>query len=132
MKAEKKTPAFYRKAMEEYVKRLGAYTKICCYFIKKQREWDNKRVDDDAVMCLDIIAGKGSISSESFSKAIESWEMSGKKTIRIFAGGMQKEGGDYDTICLSEYDLPPAMQGMIMTEQIYRGYRIRYHQPYHK
>ena len=49
------TASFYKKAIEEYEKRLSRYCKISCRFIKKQKEWEKLLAESegagDACLC---------------------------------------------------------------------------------
>ena len=44
----------------------------------------------------------------------------------------KESDGDRPIISLSDFTMNASMTAMILYEQIYRGYRIMHHHPYHK
>lgn len=159
---EVKTASFYKKAIAEYEKRLSRYCKIACRFVKKEREWEKLLAEaaDAGNACL-VQPGPDSVTSESFSQTIGQWEMSGQGKKQFFIpaahfAGMEggstpkyykddkddiddtEDSGDKDKtenteiLNLSDFTMNTAMTAMILYEQIYRGYRILNHHPYHK
>ena len=142
---EAKTASFYKKAIAEYEKRLSSYCKISCHFIKKEKDWEKllREAQNAGNACL-VLPGPGSMTSEIFSQTIGQWEMSGqgKKCFFISASHFSeieknikkdnKETNKIEIINLSDFTMNTAMSGMILYEQIYRGYRILNHHPYHK
>ena len=130
VRLDEKVPGFYKDAVDEYLKRLGPYCQISCKYIRKKKQWDKMVIPTDGCLDLYVKEGKHSVSSEEWSRQITGWEDSGIRTVRIFAGEEIAEGEDRDDaqmICLSSLSMHPAMQGMILCEQIYRGYRIKNH-----
>lgn len=142
---EAKTASFYKKAIAEYEKRLSRYCKISCRFIRKEKEWE-KLLDSAAAMagagdaqngggpCL-ILPGPDSVSSEGFSEELRRWEMSGQGKKLFFIPGahfVSPEKEKLPILNLSDFTMNTAMTAMILYEQIYRGYRIMNHHPYHK
>lgn len=125
-----KAESFYKKAMAEYQKRLGRYCNISYQLIRKEKQWEKLQSEKNEgyyVMC-----GK-SISSEMLSEEITAWELSGQKEIIFYIcnENMIPEGIPH-TFSISEYTMNPQMSGLILYEQIYRGYRILNNHPYHK
>ncbi|MCD8019450.1 MAG: 23S rRNA (pseudouridine(1915)-N(3))-methyltransferase RlmH [Clostridiales bacterium] len=146
---EMKTAPFYKKAIAEYEKRLSRYCKISCRFIKKEKVW--KKIFVPATDNYVLLPGKASVSSEEFSDRMKIWEISGKGQIDFFIPGTElstlgegeegrerrkKEEGESDSswnvLNLSAFSMTSALSGLILYEQIYRGYRILNHHPYHK
>lgn len=136
---EVKTASFYKKAIEEYEKRLSRYCKISCRFIKKQKEWEKLLAESEGAgdACF-VLAGPDSVSSGTFSQGIGRWEMSGQGRKRFFipvaylAFTEKNKEGKMAVINLSDFTMNTAMTAMILYEQIYRGYRILNNHPYHK
>lgn len=148
---EAKTASFYKKAIEEYEKRLSRYCKISCRFVKKEKEWEKLLIEaqDTGNVCL-VLPGRDSVTSEMFSRTIGQWEMSGqgKKQFFISATRLSEtiksktedekmeenkiRTGKTEILNLSDFTMNAAMTAMILYEQIYRGYRILNNHPYHK
>lgn len=130
----KKTPSFYRKAIAEYEKRLGRYCKISCRFIKKEREWAKAVESSDGGIF--VLPGENSPTSEEFAAQIERWENTGKSRLSFFVPGENPEiknsSPAFCQLSLSDFSMNSAMSAMVLYEQIYRGYRILNHHPYHK
>lgn len=132
-----KAEGFYKKAIAEYAKRLTRYCPIEYKQIKKEKEW--RRLLEKKQAGYAVIAGE-TISSEEFSENLKNKEVSGEKSIIYY---IMKEK-DYDSLkeeytdslqnvfSVSNYDMSPMMQTLILHEQIYRGYRIMNNHPYHK
>lgn len=133
----RKMENFYKKAMEEYQKRLGRYVTIGYKFVRKEKEWMDYCIQKGEKYYL--MEGK-SISSEEFSRVLEKAEISGKKRVVFLIS--EKEWSEKNSswiqenlpnhFSLSEFTMSAPMQALILYEQIYRGYRIMHHHPYHK
>lgn len=133
-----KTESFYKKAIAEYEKRLGRYCKISYKIIKKEKEWEKLYQATEHAYIL--LPGRNALSSEALSKQIEAWEMRGQGKITFFIPDEEEQDkkarkgsdGDGPIISLSDFTMNASMTAMILYEQIYRGYRIMHHHPYHK
>lgn len=133
-----KTESFYKKAIAEYEKRLGRYCKISYKIIKKEKEWEKLYQATEHAYIL--LPGRNALSSEALSKQIEAWEMRGQGKITFFIPNEEEQDkkarkgsdGDRPIISLSDFTMNASMTAMILYEQIYRGYRIMHHHPYHK
>lgn len=143
-----------QEGIAEYEKRLRPYVKLqvvelaeekrpatCSLSQEKQiRHKEGKRIlaavpEGSFVVALEI---KGlSWSSEVLAENIRQWEISGKNTITILIGG---DLGLSDEACsrsnlhlsLSSMTFTHQMVRLILLEQIYRAYRIKSGEPYHK
>ncbi len=124
---------FYKKAMAEYQKRLGRYCNISSHLIRKEKPWKKLLEEKRNGYC--VIPGE-SISSEHFSEHIANWELSGQKEIIFYIADKENFSEEFlplhQLFSLSKYDINPQMSGLILYEQIYRGYRILNNHPYHK
>lgn len=143
----KKSQKFCKKAIAEYEKRLSRYCKISCKFIKKEKEWESLLVKDTGMKKFIVQPGKAELTSERLSKQIKNWEGSGIKGIMFLVPEWSEENlADAQTkkasktkqpimiesLVLSDFTMSSNMTGMVLYEQIYRGYRILNNHPYHK
>ncbi len=143
----KKSQKFCKKAIAEYEKRLSRYCKISCKFIKKEKEWESLLVKDTGMKKLIVQPGKAELTSERLSEQIKNWEGSGIKGImflvpewreEILADDQTKMASKtkqpimIESLILSDFTMSSNMTGMVLYEQIYRGYRILNNHPYHK
>lgn len=140
--------------IREYEKRLSRYCKLeiievpdektpdkACDALEAQiRDTEGKRIlkyirDDDYVIAL-AIQGKMPDSVE-LSQFMENLGIQGKSSVVFVIGGSL--GLSDEVLKRSDYQLsfsrmtfPHQLMRMILLEQIYRGYRIMMHEPYHK
>ena len=143
----KKSQKFCKKAIAEYEKRLSRYCKISCKFIKKEKEWESLLVKDTGMKKFIVQRGKAELTSERLSEQIKNWEGSGIKGImflvpewseEILADNQTKMASKtkqpimIESLILSDFTMSSNMTGMVLYEQIYRGYRILNNHPYHK
>lgn len=143
----KKSQKFCKKAIAEYEKRLSRYCKISCKFIKKEKEWESLFVKDTGMKKFIVQPGKAELTSERLSEQIKNWEGSGIKGImflvpewskEILADNQTKMASKtkqpimIESLILSDFTMSSNMTGMVLYEQIYRGYRILNNHPYHK
>ena len=137
----KKSQKFCKKAITEYEKRLSRYCKISCKFIKKEKEWRSLLTKDTGMKKLLVQPGKAELTSEKLSDQLKNWEGSGMKGVMFFVPEWEEEAAkkliEQDTshiesLVLSDFTMSSNMTGMVLYEQIYRGYRILHNHPYHK
>jgi len=142
---------FYRQGINEYLKRLSAYTSID--IVDGLEEKINARAGDkeiektlqkEGTKILNLIGeheilivcdSKGKkISSETLAAYMGEWNMSGKM-INLIIGSSHgisdnvKKRADL-SISFSNLTFPHQMAVLILTEQIYRGYKILKGEPY--
>ena len=144
---------FYRDAIKEYEKRLGAYIKLNTIEINDEKvkvendseialamekEGNNilsKIKDTQYVITLEIL-GK-SISSEQFAAKIDNLMLTGKNDVVLVIGGSYglsdsvKKRSDY-ALSFSKMTFPHQMMRVVLLEQVYRAYRIITGASYHK
>lgn len=138
---------FYKKAIQEYLKRLAKYTKLEVIEVEeftqrnklenleKEKEQILKRVNKkDFVITLDINGEE--LSSVSFSKKIE--EILIKNSNVVFIVGSSdgldeeiKKRSDY-SLSFSKMTFPHQLFRVILLEQIYRSFKIINNEEYHK
>lgn len=145
---------FMRSAIDEYTKRLSRYCKLEIIEVADEKTPDNASEkeeeaikekegvkvrsyikDTDYVIALDL-SGKD-MTSEQFSKKIESLGLEGKSNIVFLIGGSLGISSETlkraDTkISFSKMTFPHQLFRIMLLEQIYRGFRIMKGEPYHK
>ena len=145
---------YYRDAAEEYLKRLSRYAKVSVIEVKDEKTIDgasdnendivkraeaerlNRYIDDDAVLIPLCIEGS-MCSSEEFADLITTVENRGKSHIQFVIGGslgldeaIKKKG--FSRLSFSKMTFPHQLMRVVLLEQIYRAYRIKQGEPYHK
>lgn len=144
---------FYRDAIKEYEKRLGAYIKLNTIEISDEKvkvendseialamekEGNNilsKIKDNQYVITLEIL-GKN-LSSEEFASKIDNLMLIGKSDIALVIGGSYglsdsvKKRSDF-ALSFSRMTFPHQMMRVVLLEQVYRAYRIITGASYHK
>lgn len=142
----KKIQKFCKKAIAEYEKRLSRYCKISCKFVKKEKEWNSLLTKDTGMKKLFVQPGKATLTSENLSDQLKIWEGSGVKGVMFFVPEWNEETAEkniyekmseterntIEPLILSDFTMSSNMTGMVLYEQIYRGYRILHNHPYHK
>ena len=142
-----------REIVAEYVKRLGRFCKIQITELAEKRlddesnetqiqkileqEGENmlRAVPDDAFKIALCIEGAG-CSSEKFAKKMErGFEKSGK--VAFFIGSSHGMSDRVKNVCdlrfsMSELTFPHQLARCMLVEQIYRTYKIRRGESYHK
>ena len=145
---------FFRDAITEYEKRLSRYCKLEIIEVSdektpdnasaaeeeqiKQKEADrilNKISYDTYVITLEILGKE--MDSVSFSDMLQKLGVSGKSQIVFVIGGSL---GLHESVSkradrkvsFSPMTFPHQLMRVILCEQIYRGFRIMNHEPYHK
>lgn len=146
--------AFFRDAVAEYAKRLSKY---CDFHIlevadEKTKEHSSEREEelvkqkeaerieralrpDDYVVALAIEGKK--YDSVKFSRQIETWMGTGKSRIVFVIGGSlglheRILSRADEKISFSDLTFPHQLMRVILAEQIYRAFRIKNGEPYHK
>lgn len=145
---------FYQQAIAEYVKRLSRYCKLQIIEVADEKTPDRasekeelqikrmegerllKQIPDQAYVIGLAIEGK-QFDSVKFSSKIENLGISGKSQIVFIIGGslgLDQKVLDHcnEKISFSAMTFPHQLMRVILLEQIYRGYRILNHEPYHK
>lgn len=145
---------FYRDAIAEYEKRLSKYCKFEIVEVPDERTPDKAspveeeqikekeanrilpNIKDDTFVCTLEIAGKR-FSSVGFADWMAQLAVSGKSNIVFVIGGSL---GLHDSvlarsnqaISFSDMTFPHQLMRVILSEQIYRAFRIINNEPYHK
>lgn len=145
---------FYRDALDEYAKRLSKYCKFEIIEVADEKTPDKaspveeeqikekeaarilSKIKPDAYVCTLEIAGK-QLSSTELADWIEKTTIGGKSQICFVIGGSL--GLHSSVLARSDYALsfskmtfPHQLMRVILSEQIYRAFRIINNEPYHK
>lgn len=145
---------YFTDAIAEYVKRLSRYCKLEIIEVADEKTPDNaseglenqikekegeriiSKVPDNAYVVALAIDGK-QLSSEELADKMEKWNVNGVSHLVFIIGGSlgltQKvlNRADY-SLSFSKMTFPHQLMRVILLEQIYRSFRIRNHEPYHK
>ena len=145
---------FYRQAIEEYAKRLSKYCKLEILegaeektpdkapdaledqIKEKEADKKKKKIKEDAYVFTLEIKGKR-YTSEGFADCIQKTTVQGKSHLVFVIGGslglhekVLKRSNQ--AISFSDMTFPHQLMRVILTEQIYRAFRIINGEPYHK
>ncbi|SRR5574344_1602054 len=139
---------FYSEAINEYLKRLSAFTKVECvevkevniYNIEKNILEEGKNIlkvinKEDYVITLEI-KGK-TFDSVEFSKHLENLQVQGKSCIDFVIGGSNGLSNEVinrkdENLSFSDFTFPHQLMRVIALEQLYRAMTIINHKEYHK
>ncbi|SEI39395.1 23S rRNA (pseudouridine1915-N3)-methyltransferase [Lachnospiraceae bacterium A10] len=145
---------FYRDAIAEYSKRLSRYTKFQIIEVSDEKTDENasehentlvkdkegQRIlgnikDQDYVIGL-FIQGK-QLDSVELSEKMSKLFVSGTSNLVFVIGGSLGLSKEVEKRCnallsLSKMTFPHQLMRVILTEQIYRAFRIMHNEPYHK
>lgn len=145
---------YFTGAIDEYAKRLGRYCKL--EFVEvtdektpdgasetqelqiKEKEGERllQKIPDNAYVIALAIDGK-MLDSEELAGQMERWNVSGVSHMVFVIGGSLGlapavlKRADYK-LSFSKMTFPHQLMRVILLEQIYRSFRIRNHEPYHK
>jgi 23S rRNA (pseudouridine1915-N3)-methyltransferase len=145
---------FMVQAIDEYAKRLSRFCnfEVCelndakipdkpseseCRMVKESEgEAILKHISKDSFVISLCVEGK-SLSSEEFADKIANIALSGKSTIDFIIGGSLglsdavKKRSDY-RLSFSSFTFPHQLMRLILSEQIYRAFKINANEEYHK
>ncbi len=143
---------FLQDACKEYEKRIGRFAnletveiadrknpdlsnhKLCLEVMEKEGEDILSKIKNEYVIAL-CIEGK-KLTSESFAEKIETLKNEGKKITFVIGGSLGlsekvKERADFK-LSFSDMTFPHGIAKVILTEQIYRAFKINSGESYHK
>lgn len=145
---------YFTGAIEEYAKRLSRYCKLelieaadektpdgageALELQIKEKEGERilQKMPDGAYVIALAIDGK-MLDSEELAEKMERWNVEGISHIVFVIGGSLGlapsvlKRADYK-LSFSKMTFPHQLMRVILLEQIYRSFRIRNHEPYHK
>ena len=146
--------AYLRDGIGEYAKRLSRYVKLTVTELADEKTPENAseaenlkiintegdrilaKIKDSDYVCALAINGK-MYSSEEFSDYLSKAQIASKGNLVFVIGGSLGLSEAVlaradDKISFSRLTFPHQLMRMILLEQVYRGYRIMNHEPYHK
>ena len=143
---------YWKAACEEYLMRIKPYCNIevieCPDYPNKEGASNETQVKDkeaervlkllkpsDYVVTLDL--NKKEYTSEEFASFLEDSFVRGGASITFLIGGslglsdnLKKRANA--NVCFGKMTFPHQLARVMLLEQIYRGFRILHHEPYHK
>ena len=145
---------FYKDAVAEYAKRLSKYCTFEVIEVADEKTPDKtsdalndqikekegkrllEKIKEDAFVCTLEIGGK-SMGSVEFADFIDDLSIHGKSNLVFVIGGSL---GLHSSVCkrsdaalsFSKMTFPHQLMRVILSEQIYRAFRIIHGEPYHK
>lgn len=145
---------YFRKAMDEYVKRIGKYAKFTEKVLKPENLPDNPKqseidtaLEKEAKTLLPLLSksaykiamcveGK-TMSSEAFSNVFQKAMNDGRSEIVFIVGSSHGLSEDVKKACDLRLSFSPmtfahGLFGVMLTEQIYRAFTILGREKYHK
>ncbi len=145
---------FFRDAVKEYEKRLSRYCKLNIIEVKDEKTPDspteNERaviLDKEATKILDKIKQKDYVialaiigkdySSEELADHLSKLNTEGVSDITFVIGGSLGLSENVykradERLSFSRFTFPHQLMRVIILEQVYRSFRIRSGEPYHK
>ena len=145
---------YFTDAMAEYAKRLSRYCKLEIIEVADEKTPDGasealenqikekegerilSKVPDSAYVVALAIEGK-QLSSEELADKMEKWNVGGISHLVFIIGGSLGltpkvlNRADYK-LSFSKMTFPHQLMRVVLLEQIYRSFRIRNNEPYHK
>lgn len=145
---------FYREAIDEYAKRLSRYCNFEIIEVADEQTPDGAgevlkeqikakeaerllaRIKDNTLVCTLEIAGKR-MTSEQFALWMNQAAIFGRSNICFIIGGslglhrFVTDRADFH-LSFSDMTFPHQLMRVILSEQIYRAFRINSGEPYHK
>lgn len=150
----KKKEKYFTGAIEEYAKRLSRYCKLDLIEVPDEKTPDGaseglelqikekegerilQKIPDGAFVVALAIDGK-MLDSEELAGQMERWNVGGISHVVFLIGGSLGlaptvlKRADYK-LSFSKMTFPHQLMRVILLEQVYRSFRIRNHEPYHK
>lgn len=146
--------AYFRHAMDEYIKRIGKYASFCEKVIKPENIPENPTstqidacLEKEAKKLFDIlpknaykiamcVEGK-TMSSENFARLFQKTMNDGKSEIVFIVGSSHGLSESVKRACDLRLSFSPmtfahGLFGVMLTEQIYRAFTINNGEKYHK
>lgn len=145
---------YFTDAIAEYAKRLSRYCKLEMIEVADEKTPDGAseslenqikekegeriltKIPDGACVVALAIEGK-QLDSEALADKMEKWNVGGISHVVFIIGGSLGLSGkvlsraDFK-LSFSKMTFPHQLMRVILLEQIYRSFRIRNHEPYHK
>ena len=123
---------YFTDAIAEYQKRLSRYCKLEILEVA-----DEKTPDGASAYTIALAIDGKQMTSENFAEKIQGLGIRGESHICFLIGGSLGMSDSLlrqadERISFSKMTFPHQLMRVILLEQIYRGFRIIHHEPYHK
>ena len=127
-------------ACDEYLKRLSAYSKVNIVEIARVIEKEGERIISKipkGSFVIPLCIEGSQLSSEDFSKKLESASLSGFGEVTFIIGGSFGLSNNVKSLAkfklsFSKMTLPHQLMRVVLLEQIYRAFSISNNGKYHK
>ena len=146
--------SYWKAAVAEYTKRLGAYAKIQIIEVDDEKTPDQasaaeeeliriregeriiKKLPKEAKVIALALDGRD-YDSEEFAAHLESLAVSGSSHLVFLIGGSLGLSPEVlslanERVSFSRFTFPHQLMRVILLEQLYRSFKIRRNEPYHK
>lgn len=145
---------YFRDAVAEYQKRLSRYCKLDLIEVADEKTPDRaseaeenliKQKEAERVLkyvrenayCIALATDGKKYDSVALSRHLEGLALSGKSSLVFVIGGSLGLHEEVlkradETLSFSDMTFPHQLMRVILLEQLYRCFRIRNHEPYHK
>ena len=129
--------SFYRDAIAEYAKRLSAYCTFKIIEVEDEPDTGSSETVIETAKQREAERIRKKYSSETFSEMLSDLFVSGKSDIAFVIGGSNGLAGCVSDradakLSFSDMTFPHQLMRVILSEQIYRAFRIMRGEPYHK
>ena len=135
---------FYKEAINEYQKRLSRYTKLTIIELEDEPNVNGIEKEGENILknintkdyCITLEIDGNVLSSEEFSKKID-LELINNSNITFIIGGSYglskkvKERSNYK-LSFSKQTFPHQLFRVMFLEQLYRAFKIKNNETYHK
>jgi len=140
---------FWREAAEEYLMRLRPYADVRVVEIADrdpargearalaEEAADILRLVPDGAHLIALEIGGRELSSEEFAERFEQLALSGRSSVCFVIGGSHGLSAEVlarsdERLSLGRMTLPHNLARVVLLEQVYRAFKIRRGEPYHK
>jgi 23S rRNA (pseudouridine1915-N3)-methyltransferase len=140
-------PAF-RQACDEYLKRLGRWTKVSELEVREASRAPSPDIarNKEAAALLSRLSGRTTVvalardgtgwTSEQLAREVDRWRLAARP-VAFVIGGSHGLGGDVLTRAQARWSLGPLtlpheLARVVVSEQLYRAFTILSGDPYHK
>lgn len=135
---------YYKEAINEYQKRLSRYTKLTIIELEDEPNVNGIEKEGENILkninakdyCITLEIDGNMLSSEEFSKKID-FELINNSNITFIIGGSYglskkvKERSNYK-LSFSKQTFPHQLFRVMFLEQLYRAFKIKNNETYHK
>lgn len=98
-----------------------------------RRPGESSPIGQVQVLSIQLDRTGPACTSPELARQIQTWMASGTSQLEFYVGGQEKGAGLFcDTLSLSPVALSSNTAGLLITEQIYRAFRILEGKSYHK